>query len=133
LVDEDTQAFNRLMDAFALPKNDEQEKTQRKEAIQTATLYATQVPFRVMQKALESMDVIEAMARTGNPNSVSDAGVGAVASRSAVLGAGLNVRINARDLSDRSVAEQFVKQAAQMEQMAIETETRILEIVRTKI
>jgi glutamate formiminotransferase / formiminotetrahydrofolate cyclodeaminase len=133
MVDEDTRSFNRVMDAFALPKNNESEKKARTEAIQTATRYATEVPFKVMELALDSMDLLEQMAKTGNPNSVSDAGVGALAARSAVLGAHLNVRINARDLSDRSFAEEILRRAAIIETLAIEKEINILEIVRAKI
>jgi glutamate formiminotransferase / formiminotetrahydrofolate cyclodeaminase len=133
MVDEDTSAFNQLMDAFGLPKNNEEEKTARKEAIQSATRYATEVPFKVMQLALESMEVIEVMAKIGNPNSVSDAGVGAMAARSAVLGACLNVKINARDLTDRVFADSLLNEAKKMESIALERETRILEIVKAKI
>jgi len=133
MVDEDTISFNRVMDSFALPKDNEDEKKIRKAAIQEATRYATEVPFRVMQLALESMDVVETMAKTGNPNSVSDAGVGAIAARSAVLGAFLNVKINARDLDDRVFAENILKQAGEIEALAIEKEIRILEIVKGKI
>jgi len=133
MVDEDTLSFNRVMDAFALPKNNDQEKKIRKEAIQAATRYATEVPFRVMQLSLESLDVIESMAKSGNPNSVSDAGVGALAARSAVLGAFLNVQINARELTDRVFAENLLKEAREIEALAIEKEGRILEIVKGKI
>jgi glutamate formiminotransferase/formiminotetrahydrofolate cyclodeaminase len=133
MVDEDTISFNRVMDSFALPKDNEDEKKIRKAAIQEATRYATEVPFRVMQLALESMDVVETMAKTGNPNSVSDAGVGAIAARSAVLGAFLNVKINARDLDDRVFAENILKQAGEIEALAIDKEIRILEIVKGKI
>lgn len=133
MVDEDTLSFNRVMDAFALPKNNDDEKRIRKEAIQAATRYATEVPFKVMQLALESMDIIEAMAKIGNPNSVSDAGVGALAVRSAILGAFLNVKINARDLNDRGFAEHILSQAKDIEALAIDKETRILEIVKAKI
>ncbi|MFA5817011.1 MAG: glutamate formimidoyltransferase [Bacteroidales bacterium] len=133
IVDEDTRSFNRVMDAFALPKNNDDEKKIRKEAIQAATRYAMEVPFQVMHLALESMDVLESMAKIGNPNSVSDAGVGALAARSAVLGAHLNVKINARDLNDRVFAEDILKQAKEIETLAIDKETRILEIVKAKI
>lgn len=133
MVDEDTRSFNRVMDAFALPKNNDDEKKIRKEAIQAATRYATEIPFRVMQLTLESMDVLETMAKIGNPNSVSDAGVGALAARSAVLGAYLNVKINARDLDDRVFAESILKQAKEIETLAIDKEIRILEVVKAKI
>jgi len=133
MVDEDTRSFNLVMDAFALPKENDDQKKIRKEAIQSATRYATEVPFRVMQLALETMDVLESMATIGNPNSVSDAGVGALAARSAVLGAFLNVKINARDLTDRDFAEDLLKRAREIEALAIEKENRILEIVKSKI
>jgi len=130
MVDEDTRSFNRVMDAFALPKGNDEEKKIRKDAIQEATRYATEVPFRVMRLALESMDMIEAMAKTGNPNSISDAGVGALAARSAVLGAYLNVKINARDLNDRAFAEDLLKKAKEIESLAVEKENQILDIVK---
>ena len=133
MIDEDTNSFNKVMDAFALPKSNDDEKRIRKEAIQAATRYATEVPFRVMELAFDSMEVIEAMARTGNPNSVSDAGVGAMAARSAVLGAFLNVKINARDLNDRVFAEDILQKARKIESLAIEKEIKILDIVKAKI
>jgi glutamate formiminotransferase / formiminotetrahydrofolate cyclodeaminase len=133
MVDEDTHAFNMVMDSFALPKNNEEEKKIRKEAIQTATKYATQVPFRVMQLALQSMEVIENMAKNGNPNSISDAGTGALAARSSVMGAFLNVKINAKDLTDRAFAEDILDKARKIESLAIEKEARILEIVKARI
>ena len=133
MVDEDTRAFNRVMDAFGLPKNSPEEKTIRKMAIQEATRQATLIPFRVMELALESMDIIEAMAHTGNPNSISDAGVGAMAVRSAVLGAGLNVRINAKDLEDRVFAEEILQKTQLMEESAVERESRILDLVRSRL
>ena len=95
LVDEDTAAFNKIMDVFGMPKSTEEEKAARAEAMEVATLYATQVPLRTMKAAYKAFDVVRAMAEEGNPNSVSDAGVGALAARSAVMGACLNVKINA--------------------------------------
>jgi glutamate formiminotransferase/formiminotetrahydrofolate cyclodeaminase len=133
LVDEDTAAFNRIMTAFGLPKATEEEKAARTAAIQEATKYATEVPFRVMQTALESMEVIKAMAETGNPNSVSDAGVGALAARSAVMGAYLNVRINAAGLSDKAFAASIVAKGAEIQQKAIRLEEEILNVVNGKI
>src|SRR5699024_10537849 len=105
LVDEDTEAFNRIMDVFAMPKGTDAEKAARAKALQEATLYATQVPLRTMKASVKVFDIVKAMADQGNPNSVSDAGVGALMARSAVLGAMLNVKINAAGLKDRSVAE----------------------------
>jgi glutamate formiminotransferase/formiminotetrahydrofolate cyclodeaminase len=133
MVDEDTRAFNRVMDAFGLPKNTPEEKLHRKAAVQEATKQATLVPYKVMELALDSMEVLEAMATLGNPNSISDAGVGAMASRSAVLGAGLNVRINAKDLDDRNFAEEILGKVERMEVLARTTEDRILSIVNKKL
>jgi glutamate formiminotransferase/formiminotetrahydrofolate cyclodeaminase len=133
LVDEDTQAFNRIMDAFGLPKGTEEEQAVRDEAIQTATRGAIEVPLRVMQTALESMEIIAAMAADGLPASISDAGVGALCARSAVLGAGLNVAINAKELTDKNAAEGFCAQASELEQRAAATEAQILELVRQKL
>ncbi|MFA7033664.1 MAG: glutamate formimidoyltransferase [Bacteroidales bacterium] len=114
LVDEDTNAFNKIMDAFGMPKGSDTEKTLRSAAIQAATLYATQVPLSTMKCAFGAFDLVEAMAREGNPNSVSDAGVGALALWSAVQGAWLNVKINAAGLKDRAVADQLLEEAAQI-------------------
>lgn len=133
MVDEDTRAFNRVMDAFGLPKNTPEEKHIRKEAIQEATRQATLVPFRVMELSYESMEVLEAMATTGNPNSISDAGVGALAARSAVLGASLNVRINAKDLEDSAFVDDILKKTEELENLTVLKEAKILEIVRAKL
>lgn len=133
LVDEDTRAFNKIMDAFSLPKKTESEKAARAEAIQEASKYAIEVPLRVMRVALESMKVIEAMAIDGNPNSVSDAGVGALCARSAVLGACLNVKINASGLEDKDLAISMLDKANRMRQDAVMTEERILNIVNSTI
>jgi len=133
LVDMDTQAFNAIMDAFGLPQKDEADKLKRTEAIQRATRNAMEIPFRVMQVSYESMEVLMAMAKTGNPNSVSDAGVGALAARSAVLGAALNVRINASSLIDKEYATQLLKKVTLLEQLVIDLESRILGIVNGKI
>lgn len=133
LVDEDTHAFNKIMDAFGLPKKSEEEKTARKQAIQEASKYAIDIPFKVMQKSLESMEVIKAMAEIGNPNSVSDAGVGALCARTAVMGAFLNVKINATDIEDKAFVEEKLSQGAEIENKTIALETEILKIVNEKI
>ena len=133
LVDEDTVAFNKIMDAFKLPKTTDQEKADRKQAVAEATRYAIEVPLSVMKISLQSMELIEAMATNGNPNSVSDAGVGAMCARTAVLGAGLNVRINAAAYSDKTFVETVLKQAAEMENKAIANEKNILDVVNRKI
>lgn len=133
LIDEDTRAFNRIMDAFGLPKSTEGEKATRDHAIQEATRYAIEIPFKVMNLALQSMEVIKAMAQTGNPNSVSDAGVGALAARSAVMGAYLNVKINAGGLKDKPFVERILAEGADIESKAKAMETEILAIVNEKI
>lgn len=133
LVDEDTLAFNKIMDAFGLPKNTEQEKMDRTNAIQEATKYAIEIPFRVMNKSFETMEIIKAMAETGNPNSVTDAGVGALAARSAVMGAFLNVKINASGLKDKEFVEAILTKGAKIEQNAQIAEAEILAIVNAKI
>jgi glutamate formiminotransferase / formiminotetrahydrofolate cyclodeaminase len=133
LVDEDTNAFNKIMAAFSLPKGSDREKEIRSEAIQEATLYATQIPLRTMKTSFKVFEIVEAMAAEGNPNSVSDAGVGALAARSAVLGAHLNVRINASSLKDRTVAEQLLSEASSIAEDACRKEEEILKIVSSKI
>ena len=133
LVDEDTAAFNKIMDVFGMPKSTEEEKAARAEAMEVATLYATQVPLRTMKAAYKAFDVVRAMAEEGNPNSVSDAGVGALAARSAVMGACLNVKINAAGLKDRAVAEALVKEAEEIQAAAQKAEAEILAVVESKI
>ncbi len=133
LVDEDTEAFNRIMAAIQMPKSTPEEKAAREEALEAATLYATQIPLQTMEAAFDSFALLEAMAENGNPASVSDAGVGALAARSAVLGADLNVRINAAGLKDREAADKLVARAAEIAAKAVEAERHILEIVNSKI
>jgi glutamate formiminotransferase/formiminotetrahydrofolate cyclodeaminase len=133
LVDEDTRAFTRVMAAIALPKATEEDRIARKTAIQEATRAATEVPFRVMETALASMAVIKAMAEIGQENSVSDAGVGALCARAAVMGAFLNVRINAKQLTDRTFAGDIVTRGARVEQQAQALEASILGVVNQKI
>ena len=133
LVDEDTAAFDRIMAAFGLPKGTDEEKAARAETIEKATLYATQVPLRTMKASYKAFEVIRAMAQTGNPNSVSDAGVGALAARSAVLGAQLNVKINAASLADKAKAAELTAEAAEIAAKAVTEEKEILDIVNSKI
>ncbi|MDE6494522.1 MAG: glutamate formimidoyltransferase [Bacteroidales bacterium] len=133
LVDEDTAAFNKIMDAFGLPKKTDEEKAARTAAIQEATKYATEVPFRTMKTAFETFGVVKAMAETGNPNSVSDAGVGALCARSAVLGAHLNVKINAAGLKDRTFADKILEEAQIIAEKAVALEQEILAVVNQKI
>lgn len=133
LVDEDTAAFNRIMAVFAMPKSTDDEKAARSAALQEATLYATEVPLRTMKAAMQVFPLVRAMADTGNPNSVSDAGVGALAARSAVLGACLNVKINAAGLKDRTAAEALVAEAEHLAAEASRLEAEVLAIVEAKI
>ncbi len=133
LVDEDTEAFNRIMAVFAMPKKTDEEKAARAAALEEATLYATQVPLKTMKKAYEVFDLVENMAADGNPASVTDAGVGALAARAAVRGAGLNVRINAAGLKDRAMADSLVAEAKELERLAEEREGAVLNIVNSKI
>lgn len=133
LVDEDTAAFAKIMDVFSMPKGSDEEKAARAAAMEKATLYATQVPLRTMQTALEAMPVALAMALTGNPASASDAGVGALAALAAVRGAQLNVRINAAGLQDRALADKLVAEAEAIAKEAAEKEAEILAAVNKKI
>jgi len=133
LVDADTKAFNQIMDAFGLPKSTDEEKAIRQKAMQQATKTAIQIPFTVMQNAYGSMEVIKAMAETGNPNSVSDAGVGALCARAAVIGAFMNVRINAAGYHDKDFVDDVISRGKDIENKAIEMEKEILKIVNEKI
>ena len=133
LVDEDTAAFNAISQAYALPRNSAEEIEERKRAIEKATRYATEVPLRTMRAASKAFPLLKDMAQEGNPNSVSDAGVGALAARSAVLGANLNVRINAAGLMDRSAAKAMTDEAAMLAEIAVREETEIINIVNDKI
>ena len=133
LVDEDTNAFNKIMSAFALPKASEEEKKSRTEAIQEATKYATEIPFKVMEISFAAMEIIKAMAENGNPNSVSDAGVGALCARSAVMGAYLNVKINAKGLSDKKFADDIIAKGKAIEEKTKVLETEILIVVNGKL
>jgi len=133
LVDEDTNAFNKIMNAFGLPKKTDEEKAARTAAIQEATKFATEVPFHTMQKSMEAFQVCRAMVEWGNPASVTDGGVGALAARSAVMGAHLNVKINASSLKDEAFKNDILAKAAAIEAAAIKEEAEILAIVNQKI
>ena len=133
LVDADTKAFNEIMSAFNLPKSTDEEKKKRTQCIQEATKYAIEVPFKVMQLSFESMDLIKTMAIEGNPNSVSDAGVGALCARSAVIGAFMNVRINASGLDDKKFVDEIISKGKLIEKQTIAAETEILSLVNEKI
>jgi len=133
LVDADTAAFNKIMEAFAMPKATTHEKAQRTQAIQAATKYAIEIPFKVMETAYNSMQVIKAMVQTGNPNSVTDAGVGALCARTAVIGAYMNVRINAAGYADKEFITGLIARGAAIQANAIALEAEIIEMVNEKI
>ena len=133
LVDEDTAAFNRLMGAMRMPKSSPEQIEERDAAIEAATLYAGEVPLRTMKTAVKAFPLLRRMAEEGNPNSVSDAGVGALAARSAVLGAQLNVKINASGLQNRDDASRLLAEAEAVAADAIKAEEDILNIVNGKI
>ncbi|MCB0777595.1 MAG: glutamate formimidoyltransferase [Chitinophagaceae bacterium] len=133
LVDMDTKAFNHIMAAMGLPKSTEEEKATRTEAINAATKFAIEVPFKVMQAAYNSMEVIKTMAEIGNPNSVSDAGVGALCARTAVMGAFMNVRINAAGFDDKTFVDDIITKGKEIENKTIALETEIVGIVNSKI
>ena len=133
LVDEDTRAFNQIMNAFGLPKGTDQEKASRSEAIQAATLNAIEVPLKTMKICLESMTIIKEMVKEGNPNSVTDAGVGALCARSAIIGAYLNVKVNGSGLKDKAYMEKTMKEAEALKAAAENMEKEILQIVDNKI
>ena len=133
LVDEDTQAFNRIMIAFGLPKSTDEEKKNRTDEIQSATKNAIEVPLKVMRSCLESMTVIEAMVKEGNPNSITDAGVGALCARSGVIGAYMNVKINASGLKDQEYLNKVVKEAEDIKRLAEKKEAEILAYIGEKM
>ncbi|PID94405.1 MAG: glutamate formimidoyltransferase [Bacteroidetes bacterium] len=133
MVDEDTNAFNKIMDAFGLPKKSEEDKALRKKAIHEATKYAIEVPFKVMNLCYDSMELMEAMAEKGNPNSVTDAGVGALAARAGVRGAFLNVKINAEGFEDVAFVKDIMEKASVIEAKAQEKEQAIMAVVEAKI
>lgn len=133
LVDEDTRAFNLIMDAFGMPKNTEEEKHARHQSIQAATRHAIAVPFMVMKAGLDAMEVIEAMVIHGNPASVTDAGVGALCARTAVVGAYLNVKVNSNDVEDKIFVNQKLKLALEMVEAASAKEAHLLKLVEEKL
>ena len=133
LVDEDTNSFNRIIEAFRMPKATSEEKKIRSEAVQSATKYATEIPFQVMQTAFESMEVMEAMIHEGLPNSLSDAGVGILCARTAVIGAFFNVRINAKDIKDQTFVDQILMEANAIYQKTLEKEKSIIDIIDERI
>ncbi|MEN9638262.1 MAG: hypothetical protein RLZZ262_130 [Bacteroidota bacterium] len=133
LVDEDTRSFNRIMEAFGLPKGTESEKAIRSEAIENASKYAMEIPLRTARVAYQSLEVMKAMVEHGNPNSVTDAGVGALCARTAVLGAVMNVRINASGIKDKVFTDKLMAEAQQLETAAEQLEREIRDAVAKKM
>jgi glutamate formiminotransferase/formiminotetrahydrofolate cyclodeaminase len=133
LVDEDTNAFNKIMDAFGLPKKSEEEKKLRKQAIEDASKYAMEIPFKVMETAYKSIQLIRAMAEYGNPNSVSDAGVGVLCALTAVQGAYLNVKINAMGISDKKFTSELLAKSAEVAEKAKACRNLVMEVVEKRI
>jgi len=133
LVDKDTEAFNQIMEAFKLPKETSVEIVSRKSAIQLATKNAIEIPFSVMQISYDSMEVIEAMAEFGNPNSVTDAGVGALCAATAVSGAYLNVLVNASGFNDKTAIQNLLSEAEALNRRAREKCEKIQSIVHVKL
>ncbi len=133
LVDEDTNAFNKIIEGFRMPKSNDKEILERKKVIENATKYATEIPFRVMLTACNSMEVMLEMARKGLQNSLSDAGVGALCARTAVIGAFFNVRINAKDIKDRDFANDILERATKIYEKAISLEAEMMDLINEKI
>ena len=132
-MDEVTEAFNQVLAAWRLPAGTEHEKTERHLAVQAATRLAMEVPFKVIQEALASLDVLAAMAADGLPSSTSDAGVGALCARAAVRGAFLNVRINAAGMEDKAFVDDLLARGRKMEEQAAEREAEILAVVQARM
>jgi glutamate formiminotransferase / formiminotetrahydrofolate cyclodeaminase len=133
LVDEDTDAFKMIIKAYALPEKSEEEKYLRNAAIQEATRKATLVPFKIMETAFLGFELIREMVEEGNPNSITDAGVGALAIRSCIKGAFLNVKINASGLQDKDFVKTIIAGGEDIETKAVEAEEVILKIINAKI
>ena len=133
LVDEDTRSFNKIIEAFRLPKGSNEEKTIRMEAIESATKYATEIPFQVMETAHASMEVMEAMIKDGLANSLSDAAVGILCARTAVVGAYFNVRINAKDIKDGPYVENILSKAKIIYEQTIEIEAKVMKVVDSQM
>lgn len=133
LVDEDTNAFNKIIDGFRMPKDTDEEKTLRAEAIENATKYATEVPFQVMETAFQSIEVMQAMLKDGLQSSLSDGGVGILCAKAAVTGAYFNVKINAKDIKDRTFAEDILKRAEDIYQKTIQIEQQTIDYINSKM
>ncbi|MEN8187733.1 MAG: glutamate formimidoyltransferase, partial [Bacteroidota bacterium] len=133
LVDEDTNSFNKIIDGFRMPKGTDEEKKLRKQAIENATKYATEIPFQVMETAHDSIEVMQAMIHDGLQNSLSDAGVGVLCARTAVIGAYFNVRINAKDIKDRDFADEILAKAEKIYQATLQKEKEVIDYIDSKM
>ncbi|WP_298368857.1 glutamate formimidoyltransferase [uncultured Lutibacter sp.] len=133
LVDEDTNAFNKIIDGFRMPKGTSEEKNLRSQAIEDATKYATEIPFQVMETAYNSMEVMQAMLKDGLQSSLSDAAVGVLCAKTAVTGAYFNVRINAKDIKDRVFAEAIMKRAKTIYEKALAIENEVIAFIDSKM
>ena len=133
LVDEDTNAFNKIIDGFRMPKDTDLEKKIRLDAIEDATKYATEIPFKVMETSFKSMEVMQAMLQDGLKNSLSDAGVGVLCARAAVIGAYFNVRINAKDIKDRDFATAILSKAAIIYEKTIAMEQETISYIDSQM
>lgn len=133
LVDEDTASFNAIMDAFTLPKDSPEEKVARKAAIQKATKYAIEVPLQVAGLCLQSMEIMKAMAESGNPNSITDAGVGAMCARTGVLGAIMNVKINTSSYDDKIWVKEVLEKCDMLANQAQSIEAEVRNLVEENI
>ncbi|MBI9042593.1 glutamate formimidoyltransferase [Lutibacter sp.] len=133
LVDEDTNAFNKIIDGFRMPKSNNEEIENRKTAIESATKYATEIPFQVMETAYNSIEVMQAMLKDGIQNSLSDAAVGVLCARTAVIGAYFNVKINAKDIKDRVFAENIINKATDIYAKTIAAEKEVIDFINSKM
>jgi glutamate formiminotransferase/formiminotetrahydrofolate cyclodeaminase len=133
LVDEDTNAFNKIVDSFRMPKGTDEEKKRKAVALEKATQYATEIPFQVMETAFNSMEVMEEMAKHGLQNSLSDAGVGMLSAKTAVIGAYFNVMINAKDLKERNFAEDILTRAKSIYDKTLLREEKLTNDIFSKL
>lgn len=133
LVDEDTKAFNKIIEGFRMPNTTESEKEARKAAIEEATKYATEIPFQVMETAYNSIEVMQAMLKEGLQSSLSDAAVGVLCARTAVVGAYFNVRINAKDIKDRKFADRILKKASEIHEKTLKLEQETIVFIDSKM
>jgi glutamate formiminotransferase/formiminotetrahydrofolate cyclodeaminase len=129
LVEEDTRAFNKIIEAFGLPSGSEQEKIEKNRAIQDATQYAIDIPYKTLLASFKIFELCEAMVKTGNPNSISDAGVGALCARASMRGAYLNMKINATSLEDKKLSKQLLAEAEEYLKKAEKIEATLMEEV----